>query len=173
MPTNLPAVLPPRPLTAEDDRSGFDCGRASLNNWFARHALANHLSGASRVNVLCAADTGRIIGYVTLSAGRIEREFMAKSQQRNQPQHIPITLLGQLAVDVSAQGHGHATSLLIFALRTALAASDAVGSMGVLTHPIDDPVRNFYARWGFADLPFDPQRAMFVRMSDVRLAFQT
>jgi len=42
----------------------------------------------------------------------------------------------------------------------------------VLTHPIDDGVREFYRRFGFEDLPGDPQHSMpqhsmFVRMIDL------
>lgn len=161
-------VLPPRPLADDDDRSAFDCGRDSMNAWFRRHALANHTSGASRVTVLCAADTGAIVGYVTLSAAQIERAFLPKAQQRNRPDPLLVTLLGQLAVDTAWHGQGHAASLLLFALRTSLAAADMIGSIGVITHPLDDGVRGFYARHGFADLPYDPRRAMMVRMADLR-----
>jgi predicted N-acetyltransferase YhbS len=161
-------VSPPRPLA--DDRTAFDCGRDSLNSWFHRHAWTNHASGASRVTVLTDEQTGRIIGYVTLSAAQIQRAFLPKAQQRNRPDPVPVTLLGQLAVDTQWHGQGHATSLLLFALKTALAAADAVGSVGVITHPIDDSVRAFYAKWGFVDLPFDPRRAMIVRMADLRAA---
>jgi predicted N-acetyltransferase YhbS len=161
----------PRPLAEADDRDPFDCGRESLNLWFRRHAWANHVSGASRVNVIAAPDTGRIIGYVTLSACQIERAFLPKAQQRNQPDPIPVTLLGQLAVDKAHQGRGHAASLLQFALVTALRASEIVGSVGVITHPLDDGVRGFYASWGFQDLPFDPRRAMMIRTSALRALF--
>jgi GNAT superfamily N-acetyltransferase len=125
----------------------------------------------SRANVIVDAASGRIAGYVTLSAAQIERAFLPKSQQRNRPDPVPATLLGQLAVDKDFQGHGHAASLLLFALRTALVASETVGSMGVITHPLDDGVRGFYARFGFQDLPFDPRRAMIVRMVDLRRSF--
>src|SRR4029077_12600349 len=57
----MAAVTPPRPLTEDDDRSQFDCGRDSLNGWFRRHAWANQESGASRVNVITEAATGRIV----------------------------------------------------------------------------------------------------------------
>lgn len=160
-------VTPPRPLTETDDRARFDCGRESLNQWFRRHGWANHASGISRTNVICDAATGDIVGYVTLSAGQIERAYLPKSQQRNRPDPIPVTLLGQLAIHKDHQGQGHARSLLLFALRTALNASREVGSFGVITHLIDDGVRAFYARWGFQDLPFDPRRATIVRMVDL------
>ncbi|EJW10452.1 Histone acetyltransferase HPA2 [Rhodovulum sp. PH10] len=168
----MAAVAPPRPLAEEDDRLSFDCGRESMNAWFRRHAWANHAGGISRVNVLTEIGTGRIVGYVTLSAAQIERAFLPKPQQRNQPDPLPATLLGQLAVDRAHQGHGHAASLLRFALETALRAAEVVGSIGVITHPLDDGVRGFYARSGFCDLPFDPRRAMIVRMRDLRVSFR-
>jgi GNAT superfamily N-acetyltransferase len=164
-------AIAPRPLTEADDRDLFDCGRESLNNWFQRHAWANHISGASRVNVLVDPATGRIVGYVTLSVSQIERSFLPRAQQRNQPDPLPVTLLGRLAVDKAHQGKKHAASLLQFALKTALRAAESVGSIGVITHPLDESVRGFYAKWGFRDLPFDPRRAMIVRISELRNLF--
>ena len=160
-------VTLPRPLSETDDRGRFDRGRASLNHWFLRHAWANHAAGISRTNVICDAATAEIIGYVTLSAAQIERAFLPKSQQRNKPDPVPATPLGQLAIHKDHQGKGHARSLLLFALRAALRASREIGSFGVITHPLDDSVRAFYGRWGFEDLPFDPYRAMIVRMVDL------
>lgn len=161
------AVTPPRPLAADDDRAGFDCGRPSLNAWLQRHAWANHISGITRTNVICDRDTGLIAGYVSRSGAQIERAFLPKAQRRNQPDPIPVTLLGQLAVATTHQGLGHAKSLLAFALRSAVAAADHVGSYAVITHPLDDQVRAFYARFHFEDLPGDPKRAMFVRIAEL------
>jgi GNAT superfamily N-acetyltransferase len=160
-------ITPPRPLAESDDRTHFDCGREPLNLWFRRHGWANHAAGISRTNVICDTTTGEIIGYVTLSAGEIKRGFLPKAQQRNKPDPVPATLLGQLAVHKHRQGKGYAHSLLVFALRTALRASRDIGSFGVITHPIDDQVRAFYAKYDFQDLPFDPRRAMIVRMADL------
>jgi GNAT superfamily N-acetyltransferase len=160
-------ITPPRPLAESDDRSRFDCGRESLNQWFRRHAWANHAAGISRTSVICDATTAEVVGYVALSAAQIERAFLARSQQRNKPDPVPVTLLGQLAIHREHQGKGHARSLLLFALRAALRASREIGSFDVITHPIDDQVRSFYRRWGFQDLPFDPRRAMIVRMADL------
>jgi GNAT superfamily N-acetyltransferase len=160
-------VTPPRPLAEDDERTHFDCGRDSLNAWFQRHAWHNHIAGISRTSVICDTSHGRIVGYVTLSAAQIEREFLAKSDRRNKPDPVPATLLGQLAVDRNHQGQGLARSLLRFALTTALLASRDIGSFGVITHPLDDPVRQFYGRWGFQDVPLDPRRSMIVRMIDL------
>ena len=166
-------VSPPRPLAHGDDRALFDCGRAALNEWFRRHAWNNHANGASRVNVIVDVASSRVVGYVALSSAQIERAFLPKSRQRNQPDPVPVMLLGQLAVDSAWRGQGHGVSLLQFALKMALKASDSVGSAAVITHPLDETLRGFYARWGFIDLPFDPQRAMIARMADSRRRFET
>jgi GNAT superfamily N-acetyltransferase len=155
--------------TRRQDR--FDCGRDSLNAWFHRHAWANQVNSVSRVNVITDLQNGRIAGYVTLTAAHIERALLPTPRQRNRPDPVPATLPGQLAVDMEFQGQGHAASLLHFVLRTALVASETIASMGVLTHPLDDGVRGFYVRWGFQDLPFDPRRAMFAWMVDLRMSF--
>jgi len=160
-------VTLPRPLAESDDRDGFDCGRESMNQWFRRHAWTNHAAGISRANVVCDAATGQIVGYVTLSAAQIERAALPKPQQRNKPDPVPATLLGQLAIHKDYQGKSYARSLLLFALRAALRASHDVGSFGVITHPLDESTRGFYARWGFQDLPFDPRRAIIIRMIDL------
>lgn len=160
-------IARPRPLAEADDREGFDCGRESMNHWFRRHAWTNHAAGISRVNVVCDGMSGPIIGYVTLSAAQIERSSLPKSRQRNKPDPLPATLLGQLAVHKDYQRRGIAGALLLFALRTALRASRDIASWGVILHPLDDGLRKFYARYGFQDLPFGPRRAMVVRIVDL------
>ena len=115
--------------------------------------------------------TGRIIGYFTLSAAQIERAFLPKPQQRNRPDPVPAILLGQLAVDSEFQGQGHAVDLLLHAYRRTHVASQTIGCMALITHPLDDSVRGFYAKWGFLDLLFDPRRAMIVRIQDLARYF--
>jgi predicted N-acetyltransferase YhbS len=159
--------ITPRPLSAEDDRTSFDCGRDSLNHWFHRHAWRNQVNGGSRTSVICEPETGNIAGYVSLSTGQIEREHLPKSAQRNTPDPIPVILLGQLAVGLDYQGNGYARCLLFFALATAVRFSKEIGCIGVVTHPLDDDVRVFYRRFGFQDLPSDPNRGMIARIVDL------
>lgn len=163
----MAGLTPPRPLAASDDREAFDCGRDSLNQWFRRHAWRNQEGGASRISVVCDVETEGIVGYVSLSAAQIEREYLPKAAQRNRPSPIPVILLGQLAVDRRHHGKGYARSLMLFALTTAMRLSKDIGCFGVLTHPLDDEVRAFYRRFGFEDLPFDPNHSMIVRMVDL------
>jgi len=161
------ALTPPRPLRAEDDRDGFDCGRDSLNQWLRRHAWHNHAAGLTRTTVLGVAGSSSLAAFVSLSMGQIERAALPKPAQRNRPTPIPIVLLGQLAVDLKFQGQGCAQSMLAFGLRTAVRVSRDVGCFGVALHPLDERLRGFYRRFGFEDLPFDPKRAMFVSIADL------
>jgi GNAT superfamily N-acetyltransferase len=163
----MAGLTPPRPLRGEDDCSGFDCGRGSLNAWFRRHAWPNQEGNVSRTSVVCDAQTGEIVGYVAFSAARVQRVHLPKAAQRNRPDSPPAALLGQLAVDRRHQGGGVSRSLLLFALRTAVRMSHDIGCFGVLTHPLDEGVRGFYRKFGFEDLPFDPNRAMGVRIVDL------
>ena len=123
------------------------------------------------MNVITEVGAGRIAGYVTLSAAQIERAFLPRPQQRNRPDPVPATLLGQLAVDKAFQGQGIAASLLLFALRTALVASETIAVWEL------SRIRWMMACVGsmpdgdFRHLPFDPRRAMFVRMVDLRESF--
>lgn len=160
-------ITPPRPLAAGDDRDGFDCGRESLNLWFRRHAWHNQQSDVSRTSVICDAMTGTIVGYTSLSAAQIERAHFPTPVQRNRPDPVPAILLGQLAVARQHQGNGYATSLMYFALTTAVRLSTDIGCFGVVTHPLDDGVRTFYSRFGFESLPYDPKRSMIVRIADL------
>lgn len=158
----------PRSLARTDDRDGFDCGRVSLNVWFSRHAWSNQENGSSRTSVICDPATGQIAGFVSLSAGQIERSYLPKKAQRNTPDPVPVLLLGQLAVDLQYQGRGCAHALMIHALRTMLAVSEQIGFIGILTQPVDEDVRSFYRRLDFEDLPFDPMGRMVLRLSDMR-----
>jgi GNAT superfamily N-acetyltransferase len=163
-------LTPPRPLTSEDDRLQFDCGRDSLNAWFRRHAWNNQLGNVSRTSVVCEAADGAVAGFVALSAAQIERAFVAKSDQRNRPDAIPAVLLGQLAVDLRFRRIGLGQSLLAFALSTAVRLSQEIGCFGVITHPLDDDLRHFYGRSGFETLPFDPRGGMVARIVDLQRA---
>ena len=103
--------------------------------------------------------------YLALSGNRQLSKYLASGKefecalhdaQGSQPP-APVTLR-----DTVTWG-----GLLAFALRSAVAAASHVGSHAVITHPLDDAVRAFYARFHFEDLPGDPKRAMFVRISEL------
>lgn len=136
-----------------------------MNQWLRRHALHNQQQNISRTTVFTERETGKLVGYVALATGH-EREFLPKKERHGRPAVLPVVLLGQLAVDRRCQGQGMARQLLFYALTTSVALSKDVGCSGVITHPLDDELRSFYAKFGFVDLSGDPRRAMIVRIAD-------
>jgi len=157
----------PRPLAEADGRDAFDCGRNSLNEWFKRHAWRNHKDGISRVTVVTSLTSNTIAGFVTLSAGSIERDWLPRPDQRNRPDPIPVILLGQLAVDLRFQSQGCARFLMQFALRTAVRSSAEIGSFAIVLHPLDDGLIAYYRRYGFELLPSASSPVMALRIRDL------
>ena len=117
--------------------------------------------------MVCDPGGGEIIGYVSLCAAQIARAHLPRAAHCNRADPLPAMLLARLAVDRRRQGERHSRALILFALLTAVRMSRDIGCFGVITHPIDDGVRSLYARYGFEDLPFDPDRSMAVRIVDL------
>ena len=160
-------ITPPRPLQQGDDLTAFDCGQSSLNKWLQNHAWRNQQTGASRTNVVCDNASGQLVGYVSLSSGSIERGAMKRGLRHGKPEIIPVTLLGQLAVDENFVGQNLGESLLYFALKTAFNMSKHVGTLGVMTHPLNENARQFYLRYGFEEIPGDQRGALLLRIKDI------
>jgi GNAT superfamily N-acetyltransferase len=153
-------------LTADHDLSGFDCGNQELNRWLVDHALASQRADLARTYLLL--DNRAVVGYVSLTTGSIRREAAPKRYARGMPGHpIPTILIARLAVDQRHQGQRLGSRLLAEALRLALAASDTAAARLVVVDAIDEQAAGFYRRWGFIDVPDNPNR-LFRKVSDIR-----
>lgn len=164
----MAGISSPRPIRKNDDRHSFDCGEKVLNHWLRRHAWGNEVTNASRTYVVVDEENGLIAGFASLATGQVERSFLSKPQQRNQPDPIPVLVLGQLAIDTRYQGSRLGVSLLKHAFDVAVAASKKAGIVGVVTQPLNQEVPSFYQRWGFESLPGDPEGALIVRIEDLK-----
>src|SRR5690242_1849088 len=97
----------PRPISAEDDASGFACGDDIKDEWIRRHALASHLAGGSRVYVTTRGT--HIAGFYALATASIQRADATPRARRNMPNPVPGILLGRIAVDQKEAGQGLGT----------------------------------------------------------------
>ena len=50
----------------------------------------------SRTYVVC--DDAKVVAYVSISAGSVERADASKKMRRNAPDNIPVSIIGRLAV---------------------------------------------------------------------------
>ena len=64
------------PLSADHDRSAFDCGEPSLNDYLQRYARQNDERHLGRTYVAVAPGQKRVLGYYTLSTGAVARETL-------------------------------------------------------------------------------------------------
>ena len=159
-------VSAPVRLDSSHERSVFDCGTESLNDWFRSRALNNERSGASRTYVACEGPT--VVGYYCLSSTHVVRVDAPKPVRCNAPDPIPATLMGRLAVDQRLQGRGLGKLLVRDAILRVLSAGEIVGTSLLVVDAISNDASRFYAQQGFLEsathpltlyLPLAPLRA--------------
>ncbi|CAH0262682.1 hypothetical protein SRABI76_03528 [Microbacterium oxydans] len=158
--------LTPRPLAAGDRVGEFRCGQEQLDAWLRGRARGNERSGASRAMVSVTRE-GRVAGYYCLSSSSIVRDLAPAGLAKQQPDPIPVVLLGRLAVDEEYAGRGLGASLLQHAVTRAIEAAEAIGIRAILVHAMMEHEVPFYERFGFTRFPGE-ERTLFLLLADVR-----
>jgi GNAT superfamily N-acetyltransferase len=140
-----------RALREGDDRSAFRSGEADLDRFFRKYAGQNqfrHFIGVTYV----AVESGRILGFATVSPGHLEVDRLPEAERRRFPRYpLPVLRLARLAVDESARGRGLGAVLLRYVLRLALRTAGTLGCAGVAVDALPDAV-GFYRRCGFVEI---------------------
>lgn len=158
----------PLPLADHHQLAGFECGEPSLDDWLKRRAAKNQTSGASRTYVVCdGPDLNRVVGYYCLAAGAVGHGEAPSALKRNQPDPIPVLVLGRLAIHKDHHQKGIGTALLNDAIRRAVQAGEIAGVAALLVHAISEPARRFYLSRGFLESPIQPM-TLCLRMATVR-----
>ncbi len=144
----VPTVLPPTPLSPDDDLTALNCGAPEIHRWLRSHAHRNHGAGFSRVFVQKAVADRRVVAVATLSAHMIERDD-AKEAFPKPPRQIPGFLLGQLAVDSKFQGQGIGQGLFAFIGRVCLRLARETGAAYLALHPLNARAADYWISLGF------------------------
>lgn len=156
-----------QPLNRAHDRNSFDCGEEALNRFLRELARqdADRDLGVTFVAV-AEVDETTILGYYTLAMSEVERLIVP---QTNLPPErpVPVALLGRLAVDRRAQGHGLGERLLFDALGRAQQVSSNMGAFAVVVNALNEDVRRFYARYGFQPLR-DDSLHLYLSLKEIR-----
>lgn len=161
----------PRPIESADSTAGFDSGEPSLDRYLVDRALANHVSDVARCYVCAESDSGRVVGYYTLSAVAVEHAGLPGRARRNAPNPVPAVLLGRLAVDRQAQGSGLGPLLVRDAILSTLAAADRIGVRLLIVHSLHERAATFYQSFGFRSSPTDPLH-LYLLLSDARASLE-
>nr|WP_210302081.1 GNAT family N-acetyltransferase [Methylobacterium brachythecii] len=155
-------------MNAAHDTSGFECGEPVLDAWLRTKALKNE-GRFSRTYVVCRAD--RVVAYVCILAGAVDRAEAPGAMRRNAPSAIPVSIIGRLAVDRREAGRGLGADLLSDALRRIAIASQSIGIGAVLVHAKSEEAKTFYQRRAeFLEYPAS-SRALFLPIDTLIAAF--
>jgi len=141
------------PLDKTHNRSRFDCGIEALNRYLqqqARQEMQRHVS----VTFVLPDSEQAIRGFYTLSSSSMALEALPDVLAKKLPRYnrLPVTLLGRLAVDKTAQSKGIGQFLLLDALKRSVDNARVIGAMAVIVDAKDQQAEQFYQHFGF--LPF-------------------
>lgn len=155
-------------LDPRHDRTQFDCGQPSLNDWLRLQASQWERKDLCRTFVATRPSESVVVGYYALSSHRVIYEDLPPPAAKGLPRvDVPVVLLGRLAVDRSVQGSGLGSFLLIDALRRVTLIADEVGVRAVEVDAIDETARGFYLKYGFRPLR-DDRRHLFMPLHEIR-----
>jgi predicted N-acetyltransferase YhbS len=94
---------------------------------------------------------GRVVAFYGSATGSILREEAASKLRRNQPEEVPVIVLGRLAVNLKHKRHGLGAALLKHFMLKALQIADSVGVRLVVVHAKDDEAKSFYQHFDFIE----------------------
>jgi predicted GNAT family N-acyltransferase len=154
-------------LSSIHDREAFYCGVESLDIYIKRQASQDARRRISVTHVAVAKDNNtKIVGYYTLSATTITPALIP---EKGFPKAIPLPaiLLGRLAIDISAQGSGLGSYLLMDALsRAQRVAESEMGAVAVVVDALPNAV-SFYTKYGFQRL-LDDELHLYLPMNTIK-----
>jgi ribosomal protein S18 acetylase RimI-like enzyme len=139
------------------DKSSFDCGENSLNDYLQRYARQNVENDSARVYVAVRPDSARVCGYFTLSAGRVNITEFPGRVSKGWPRDVPTIHLGRIGVDVEFQGQGLGDALMGAAIETSIEAADKIGVAAIELWTLNENLSRFYQRFEFFSLLDNPQ----------------
>jgi len=164
------ALLPPHPLSARHDVTGFSCGKPALDNWLKTRALSNQQKGFTAIMVI--ADDDRVVGYYGLAPTAVVASVMPRSVRKGQPPNpVPCILLGQLATDAAFTGRGIGTALLQHALMRSVAGAQLIGGRALVVSAIDEEAAHYWRGRGFLPSKDDPF-VLFRSLADIAASLE-
>jgi predicted GNAT family N-acyltransferase len=156
-------------------KEDFDCGKPALTTYLRSIASQHQKKGLGRTYVAVEAGSSIVLGYYTLSAGKVSYADWPDTKRAAPNMSVPTILLGRLAVDTRAKGQKLGEYLLFHAMWTAERASQAIGAVAFEVDVLDEDALSFYQRYSFQVLkdnplhlylPFDTIRGLNLDFND-------
>ncbi len=149
------------PLSKTHERTTFSCGKAALDSFLQSHATQYEKRRLARTYIATEPGEIKAAGYYTLAAGSLDVSVLPATERKKLPKHpVPTIHLARLAVDSAHRGQRLGETLLMHALKTALASAEKLGVFAVDVWAIDDEAAAFYRKYGFTALEDDPRHLL-------------
>jgi hypothetical protein len=148
-------------------RDAFDCGVPEFDKYLRFRAGQDVRRRVAAIFVMVPVDNlTRIAGYYALSSSAVALDGLPDKLVKRLPRYpaVPAVLIGRLARDTNFPGVGRL--LLLDALSRSLRHTEEVASAVVLIDVKGEQAREFYSRYGFADI-IGTQNRMFLPMKTV------
>lgn len=160
------------PIRRQHTRDSFDCGVSELNEFLRRFARQSDDLAIARTFVAVRPGDPVVRGYYTLRTGQVEIMNLPPDDAKRLPRYpVPVVHLARLAVDKTVQGQRLGETLLVDALKKALAVSRSAAAYAVEVLAIDDTARAFYLKYGFKEL-IDDRRHLYLSMRTIEALFK-
>ena len=168
----LPVDWRAEPLQKSHGRDAFSCGQIALDRYLQHQARQDAQRQVAAVFVAVRPPDSKVLGFYSLSASSINASDLPPDLAKKLPRypHLPVTLLGRLAIDQSSKGQGLGQFLLLDALYRSLQAAASIAAMAVVVDAKDTAAAAFYERYGFMPLSASGGR-MFLPMKTVAALF--
>jgi ribosomal protein S18 acetylase RimI-like enzyme len=137
------------PLGEHHVLGAFRCGKAALDEWLTRHAVASDRMRNSKTHVWTAPDTKQVVAYFSFAPHLVIRGSLPRRLGHGAPENVPAILLAKLAIHVDLAGSGLGRHLLVDAFEVCLAAADLIGGRFLVVDAIDEAAACWYERRGF------------------------
>ncbi len=154
VPIHQLSQVPPETLKT---RSTFDCGVPALNQYLAQTASQHERNHMTRT--FCAVTDRKIVGYYALTTTETDVSALSdatRKRLRLPYGNIPAMRLVRLAIDISLQGQGLGTRLLMDALKKVETVAASTGCVGLFVDAKDNAAATFYTGFDFKPSPSDP-----------------
>lgn len=139
---------------ARHDRSSFNSGEPTLDQWLRRYAGQNRRWNTAATWVISDAHEA-VVAYASIAMTSIDHSAAPFQLAKHAPDPVPALLLGRLAVDHRHKGKGIGTALVAHVLATAVELNAVAACRAVVVSAIDERAHHWWERLGFC--PFDPK----------------
>lgn len=151
----------------------FDCGAQHYNDWLFRHSRSAVKSGSASVYLLLEIETGRVVGYFSLSPTQVRKEDAPGQLQGGLMRQAPGYLIGKLALDKSLQGRKPpevpmGPQLVLAAIAKAVDAATIGGGQVIVVDADNQGLVRFYAECGFLPTGAEEGLRLYMKMATAR-----